>query len=111
MDFTMCPRAKRTKLSEGTFRFSELKVFTVGDAARFFRAMKALCPDLPVSAAPREKANVVLSVAAVFSQKSEYCYLRIRGDRMEIHARDEMGARNANTPLLVAMERPHFVSK
>ncbi len=95
MDFSMCPRAKRTVRFEGEFHFSELKVFTVGDASRFFRAIKVLYPTLPVREASREEANVVLSVATVFSQKNEYCYLRISQDRMEIHARDEMGARNA----------------
>ncbi len=95
MDLLMCPRAKRTVRFEGEFHFSELKVFTVGEASRFFRAIRVLCPTLPVRETSREEANVVLSVATVFSQKNEYCYLRILKDRMEIHARDEMGARNA----------------
>ena len=105
MDLSMCPRAKRTVRFEGEFRFSELKVFTVGDAARFFRAIRVLCPDLPVAAAPRDEANIVLSVATVFSQKNEYCYLRILTDRMEIHARDEMGARNAAAILAQLIRR------
>lgn len=95
MDFSMCPRAKRTVRFEGVFRFDELKVFTVGDGARFFRALRVLCPDLSVREASRDEANVVLSVATVFSSKNEYCYFRIQQNGMEIHARDEMGARNA----------------
>ena len=99
MDFSMCPRAKRTVRFEGEFRFSELKVFAVGDISRFVRVLRVLSPTLPVREVPREEANVVFSVATVFSQKNEYCYLRILGDRMEIHARDEMGARNAGAIL------------
>ena len=95
MDFSMCPRAKRTVRREGEFRFNELKIFTVGEGSRFLRALRVLCPTLPVREVAREQANVVLSVAEVFSAENEYCYLRILEDRMEIHARDEMGARNA----------------
>lgn len=95
MDLSMCPRAKRTVRAEGEFQFSELKVFVIGEGSRFFRAIKVLCADLPVREVARDEANVVLSVASVFSQKNEYCYLRILSDRMEIQARDEMGARNA----------------
>ncbi len=105
MDFSMCPRAKRTKRFEGVFQFSELKVFSIGDTSRFFRTIKILCPDLPVRAVSREEANVVFSVATVFSQKNEYCYLRILADRMEIQARDEMGARNAASVLAQIMCR------
>ena len=111
MDFSMCPRAKRTVRNEGEFRFSELKVFCVGDASRFFRAIKVLYPALAVRKTSREEANVVFSVASVFSQKSEYCYLRILEDRMEIQARDEMGARNAAAILaqLIRTEGAGFV--
>lgn len=105
MDFSMCPRAKRTARFEGEFRFSELKVFVIGEPSRFFRAIKVLCPDLPVREVAREEANVVFSVASVFSQKNEYCYLRILSERMEIHARDEMGARNAAAILAQIMCR------
>lgn len=105
MDFSMCPRAKRTVRFEGEFHFSALKVFCVGDASRFFRAIKVLYPELPVCTATREEANVVLSVATVFSQKNEYCYFRIQKDRMEIHARDEMGARNAAAILAQIIRR------
>ena len=99
MDLSMCPRAKRTVRFEGEFRFPELKVFAVGDASRFFRVLRVLMPALPVREVAREEANVVFSAAAVFSQKNEYCYLRILADRMEIQARDEMGARNAGAIL------------
>lgn len=95
MRFTILPRAKRVVEKEGEFRFDALRIFTVGEGALFVRTLKALCPALPIEASSREDANLVLSVATVFSQKNEYCYLRILDERMEIHCRDEQGARNA----------------
>ena len=95
MRFTILPRAKRVVEKEGEFRFDALRIFTVGEGALFVRTLKALCPALPIEASSREDANLVLSVATVFSQKNEYCYLRILADRMEIHCRDAEGARNA----------------
>jgi hypothetical protein len=77
MDFSMCPRAKRTVRFEGEFHFSALKVFCVGDASRFFRAIKVLYPALPVCTATREEANVVLSVATVFSQNSMFRWVAL----------------------------------
>jgi len=105
MDFSMCPRAKRTVRFEGKFQFDELKLFTVGGGERFVRALRVLCPALPVRTVSREEANVVLSVSTVFSSQNEYCYFRILADRMEIHARDEMGARNAAS-ILAQIVRP-----
>ena len=95
MSFSMCPRAKRTVRGEGEFQFTGLKVFTVGGGDRFLRALRIFLPDLKLERAAREEANVVLSVATVFSGANEYCYMRIQKDKMEIHCRDEMGARNA----------------
>ena len=106
MRFSMCPRAKRVVEGEGEFCFDSLKVFTVGEGARFARALRVLVPNLKVEAAEREVANVVLSVATVFSQNNEYCYIRILKNRMEIHARDEMGARNAAS-ILAQIIRPN----
>ena len=99
MRFLICPRVKRAKDTGGDFIFESLRVFTVGQGDRFVRALHALCPELPISAASREEANVVLSVAAVFSQQNEYCAIRIYRDRMEIKCRDDEGARNAATIL------------
>ncbi|MBQ9778236.1 MAG: family 20 glycosylhydrolase [Clostridia bacterium] len=106
MDFSMCPRAKRTVRLEGEFQFDELRLFTVGGGERFVRALRVLCPTLPVRAVSREEANVVLSVSTVFSSQNEYCYFRILEDCMEIHARDEMGARNA-AAILAQIIRPN----
>lgn len=95
MRFSICPRVKRANDVGGDFIFESLRVFTVGQGDRFVRTLHALCPELPISAASREEANVVLSVAAVFSPQNEYCAIRIHRDRMEIKCRDNEGARNA----------------
>lgn len=95
MRFAICPRPKRAHDVEGAFRFDALRVFTVGEGDRFVRTLGALCPDLPIQAVSRDAANVVLSVATVFSSRNEYCALRIYPDRMEIRCRDNEGARNA----------------
>lgn len=105
MDFSMCPRAKRAVREAGEFSFSELKVYSLGDTARFFRALRVLCPDLPVRVCKREEANVVFCVSNVYSSKNEYCRLRILSDKMEIQARDERGARNAAAILAQIMCR------
>ncbi len=95
MSFSILPRPKRVKETEGEFLFDTLRVFTVGEGETFARTLKALLPDVRVESATREEANVVLSVATVFSSQNEYCYVRILEDRMELHARDKEGARNA----------------
>ena len=95
MDFSMCPRAKRTVPSDGEFRFERLKLFSVGGGERFVRFLNTTMPELPIEKATREDANLILSVASVYSSKNEFCYLRILGNRMEINCRDEAGARNA----------------
>ncbi|MBR4872594.1 MAG: family 20 glycosylhydrolase [Clostridia bacterium] len=95
MSFFICPRLKRAKAFDGRFAFSALRVYTVGGGERFFRTLRALCPALPITEAPFEEANVVLSVATVFSSRAEHCAFRILGNRAEIHCHDEGGARNA----------------
>ena len=95
MSFMIVPRVKRAKEAEGRFCFDTLRIFTVGEGESFARTLKALLPDVRIEHTSREQANVVLSVATVFSNKNEYCYLRILADRMEIHVRDKEGARNA----------------
>ncbi len=105
MDFNICPRTKKALQQEGTFRFEGLKVFCVGEASLFFSAMKHFCPELPLEKVALEEANVTISVAEVYSSKNEYCYLRITEKGMEIHCRDNNGARNAAAILKQIMER------
>jgi hypothetical protein len=82
MRFTILPRTKRITEQKGEFSFDTLRIFTVGAGAALARTLRALYPALPIKEVAREEANVVLSVATVFSQKNEYCYLRILADRM-----------------------------
>ena len=105
MSLSIIPRVKRATEAQGEFRFDELRVFTVGEGAAFARTLKALNPAVQVQSASREEANVVLTVATVFSQKNEYCYIRILPERMEIHCRDQKGARNAACVLAQLMGR------
>ncbi|MBQ9086024.1 MAG: family 20 glycosylhydrolase [Clostridia bacterium] len=95
MSFSTCPRVKRTRAKEGIFRFSELRIFTVGDGKRLFRALRVFHPDLVLRESPREEANVILSVASVFSSKEEFCSVRIGENCIQIRCRDQNGARNA----------------
>ena len=105
MSFSVCPRVKNAKAFDGSFRFPSLRVFTVGQGDRFFRALRAFCPDLFVETATDKDANVILSVASVFSSQNEYCQLRILGEHMEIRCRDEAGARNAAAILAQLVRR------
>ncbi|MBQ7090463.1 MAG: family 20 glycosylhydrolase [Clostridia bacterium] len=95
MAYSILPRPKRSQTENRQFTFDTLRIFTVGNGAAFARTLKALMPRIKTEAADREHANVILSVAPVFSCKNEYCALRILPDRMEIRCHDEMGARNA----------------
>lgn len=105
MRFSVCPRPKRARDTGGDFRFDALRVFTVGEGDRFARALRALYPDLTVESVDRDSANVVLSVASVFSSENEYCAIRIYPDRMEIRCRDNGGARNAAALLAQVLRR------
>ncbi|MBQ8895066.1 MAG: family 20 glycosylhydrolase [Clostridia bacterium] len=95
MNFTMIPRAKRANKAKGYFAFESLQFFSVGGGEAFGRTLKALLPEVKIEAAERENANVILSVASVFSSQPEYCAIRIWPDRLELRCRDEAGARNA----------------
>ncbi len=99
MNFEMIPTPKRVKVFEGVFQFEALRIFTVGEGEPFARTLMALLPEISAVSVGREEANVILSVAPVFSGKGEYCAIRILPDRMEIRCRDKEGARNAATIL------------
>lgn len=95
MHLNMIPAAKRTKLFGGAFKFDRLKIFAIGEGAAFARTLNTLLPEIETEAAGRDDANVILSVAAPYSGKAEYCAIRILESHIEIHCRDEQGARNA----------------
>lgn len=93
--FPLCPRAKRIIPHTGEFNFKSLQIFTVGEADNFVRALRVFCPELPIKSVPRDKANLVLSVASAFSNEKEYSSLRILDKYMEIRCCDNGGVRNA----------------
>lgn len=95
MRFSTCPRLKKAVDHGGDYRVDTLKIFMVGNGDRFARALKVFLPDLKLEYVSRDDANLVLSVSKVFAEAAEYCYLRIREQGMEIHAKDNEGARNA----------------
>lgn len=105
MTASLCPRVKKSALSDSCFRFSALRVYTVGDGSRFCRALRAFFPALPIEASDLDTANTVISVASVFSSVNEYCSIRISDRRIEIRARDCDGARNA-AAILAQLLRP-----
>ena len=105
MKYSIVPRVKRAVEATGDFCFDALRVQMIGDGGQFIRTLKALMPDLPVEEVQDNTKNLTLSVATVFSAESEYCYLRILPDRMEIQCRDKEGARNAACILAQIIKR------
>lgn len=95
MVFDICPRVKQYEVKSGAFSADALRVFSLGKGELFFSACAILLPDVPVERANYAEANIRISVSADYSSKNEFCYLRIREDVVEIHCRDEAGARNA----------------
>lgn len=91
----LCPRVKRSQETDERRQFNSLRLFTVGDGPLFETTLAVLAPDLAIEHSTREEANLVISVANVFSSKDGYCYLRVTENGMEIHCRDNEGARNA----------------
>lgn len=95
MYYNTIPQVKKQTPFEGCFQFDALRIFTVGKGDAFARTLGALMPEISVQSAEREEANVILTVAEIFSGRPEYCAIRILPERMEIRCRDEAGARNA----------------
>ncbi|MBQ6823391.1 MAG: family 20 glycosylhydrolase [Clostridia bacterium] len=104
MSIFTIPQVKKCQESEGTFSAECLRIFAVGGGETFARTLKALMPQIKAEAAEREEANVILTVAGIFSPKPEYCAIRIRPELMEIRCRDEEGARNAACLLVQLMK-------
>ena len=95
MVFDICPRAKQHTEKNGIFRCEELKVFMLGKGELFFSALEILLPQARLQRVSYADANIRLSVSADYSSQAEYCSLRITEKLIEIHCRDEAGARNA----------------
>ena len=95
MVFDICPKVKTYSEKPGVFRCDTLKVFMLGKGGLFFSTLNILLPEAPVQRVSYADANVRVSVSEDYSSQSEYCSLRITENMLEIHCRDEAGARNA----------------
>ncbi|MBO5069947.1 MAG: family 20 glycosylhydrolase [Roseburia sp.] len=95
MDFNTCPRLKKASKFSGEYRLDMFKVFTVGQGELFMRSLKIFLPQAEIKPVPREDANIVITVSYAYSSENEYCYIRITDCGIEIHCRDNAGARNA----------------
>ena len=95
MVFDICPRVKQYEVKNGVFAADELRVFSLGKGELFFSSWAVLMPEAKLQRAGYADANIRISVSADYSSQNEFCYLRIREDMVEIHCRDEAGARNA----------------
>lgn len=94
MEYSVWPRVKEFAGQEGGLFLEGFRVFGVGGGALFFSTMEEFFPG-KVEKADYDGANVRLSLAGTYSPYPEFCSLRIREWGIEIHCRDEAGARNA----------------
>jgi len=95
MVFDICPRVKQYTEKNGAFCCEGLKVFSLGKGELFFSTLEILLPQASVQRASYADANIRLSFSTDYSSQAEYCSLRITEKLIEIHCRDEAGARNA----------------
>ena len=95
MVLDICPRIKHYEVRPGMFCADTLRVFSLGKGELFFSTCAILLPNVTIEHTGYADANVRISISADYSSESEYCAFRIREDGMEIHCRDEAGARNA----------------
>ena len=93
--FAICPRVKQYTTKPGVFSGETLKVFMLGKGQLFFSTLQILLPEVAVERARYKDANVRISVSEDYSSQREYCSLRITENILEIHCRDDAGARNA----------------
>lgn len=98
MDYPIWPRVKEYRQLPGELKLAGLDVYTVGSAPQFLNILKEFLPGI-AKKATYEKANVRLTVSKTFSPNAGFCALRIRESGVEIHCRDEEGARNAGAIL------------
>ena len=94
MEYSVWPRVKEFVRQEGGLFLEGFRVFGVGGGALFFSTMEEFFPG-KVEKADYDGANVRLSLSGTYSPYPEFCFLRIREWGIEIHCRDEAGARNA----------------
>lgn len=99
MNINICPRLKKVEQIPGEYRFNGFNLFIIGDGNLFYRSLKNFLPYAAVKLAPLNEANTVISVSRIYSPQSEYFYIRITENGVEIHCSDNMGARNAAATL------------
>lgn len=104
--FDTCPRVKKYTDNGGELHMKDISLCVIGQGDLFARTLKILLPDITSQESTRNEANTVLSVSYVYSSQNEYCYLRIMPTGIEIHCRDNAGARNA-AAILAQLARPH----
>ena len=95
MPFDICPRLKHYSQGTGEYLLPEFKVYTIGDGALFLSALKIFLPEAVVRETAFGDANIRLSVSTTYSGYNEYCSGRITARGVELHCRDNAGARNA----------------
>lgn len=93
--FATCPRVKRYTDKGGVLALESINLYVVGQGDLFARTLAHLLPDMKVNMVARESANMTVSVSYAFSPNNGYCYLRMTDSDVEIHCRDNEGARNA----------------
>ena len=104
-NYNVLPRIKKYSIREGSFSFDSLRVSLSGDGALFLSCAKILLPNVKIEKASYREANIRISVSPDYSPYNEYCSLRITESFIEIHCRDNMGARNAASIIAQLMER------
>lgn len=95
MQFATCPRLKKYTEATGEYSFDSIKLFMIGEGDMFTRALRIFLPEAKIELVPREQANIMLSVSSIYSAQNEYCFFRINENGIDIHCRDNAGARNA----------------
>lgn len=95
MAYNTCPRLKKAKTFDGEYSFNSFNIFMVGAGDLFIKSIRIFMSDADIKVVSRNEANIVISVSEKFSSQNEYCYIRTTENGLEIHCRDNMGARNA----------------
>ena len=95
MRFDICPRLKAYTQGAGECLLPELKVFVIGDGSLFVRSLRIFLPDAGIREVSYDEANIRVSVSPTYSGYNEYCFGRVTDRSVELHCRDNAGARNA----------------
>ncbi len=103
--YDVLPRIKKYFEKEGSFNFESLRVSVSGDGEIFFSSAAILLPDMIIERTNYRDANIRVSVSPDFSPYNEYCSLRVTESFIEIHCRDNMGARNAVSVIAQLMRK------